>query len=426
MKNGMKLTALLMALVMTLCACGTKGNESTASAAPGTSTEAPGKSTEAPATTAAEKTGPDDSKNVKIGVLVSDVTSAEALAFRAYYEEYIQKQYNVTFMYSDELADAAAEASAIDNFIANNCKAIISFASADRPAQIETCESNGVYYAVATGTLTDEQYETYKNYKYYVGAIGPDLMTEYMAGYDMAKYYLDQGFTKFGMFGGATPYYTEMHIYRAAGMLVAMCEAGKGTYLGASDMGSMIGAIYGAGCQLTPAEIGSVELVGYVGGYDFDDAWFGKLAAVANDPKVEVLLAVGSGQTAFAGFKQASQKLGDIDCYTADSVKLMESGTLNYLAGKFSASIGPIFMAVLSAVQGHPIRNAEGNAFAIGQGYWVATSAEEAKEYYAVDSSKTEPAYTRTMLDKLYNASYSDFETFVKAYSFEEIKGLAK
>ena len=56
-KNGMKLTALLMALVMTLCACGTKGNESTASAAPGTSTEAPGKSTEAPATTAAEKTG---------------------------------------------------------------------------------------------------------------------------------------------------------------------------------------------------------------------------------------------------------------------------------------------------------------------------------------------------------------------------------
>ncbi|MBP5294996.1 MAG: hypothetical protein J6Y95_04675, partial [Lachnospiraceae bacterium] len=229
-----------------------------------------------------------------------------------------------------------------------------------------------------------------------------------------------------GMFGGATPYYTEMHIYRAAGMLVAMCEAGKGTYLGASDFGGMIGAIYGAGCQLEPAVIGEVELVGYVGGYDFDDAWFGKLAAVANDPSVEVLLAVGSCQTAFAGFKQPSQKLGDIDCYTADSVALMESGTLNYLAGKFSASIGPIFMAVLSAVQGKPIRNAEGNAFAIGQGYWVATSAEEAKEYYTVDSSKTEPAYTRTMLDKLYGASYADFEAFVKAYSFEEIKNLSK
>ena len=62
-------------------------------------------------------------ETVKIGVLVSDVTSAEALAFRSYYENYIQKVYNVEFMYSDELADAAAEQSAIDNFIANNCKA---------------------------------------------------------------------------------------------------------------------------------------------------------------------------------------------------------------------------------------------------------------------------------------------------------------
>ena len=54
------------------------------------------------------------------------------------------------------------------------------------------------------------------------------------------------------------------------------------------------------------------------------------------------------------------------------------------------------------------------------------TGAEEAKEYYTVDSSKTEPAYTRTMLDKLYGASYADFEAFVKAYSFEEIKNLSK
>ncbi|MBR3035867.1 MAG: LacI family DNA-binding transcriptional regulator, partial [Lachnospiraceae bacterium] len=227
MKTAKRLLAMLLAamMVLSLAACA----NNTPSTAPAGST-----TPDAPETQAA---GPDDSQNVKIGVLVSDVTSAEALAFRAYYEGYIQKQYNVTFMYSDELADAAAEASAIDNFIANNCKAIISFASADRPAQIEQCETNGVYYAVATGTLTDEQYEKFKTYKYYVGAIGPDLFTEYMAGYEMAKYYLDQGFKKFGMFGGATPYYTEMHIYRAAGMLVAMCEAGKGTYLGANDFG---------------------------------------------------------------------------------------------------------------------------------------------------------------------------------------------
>ena len=128
--------------------------------------------------------------NVKIGVLVADATGAEALAFRSYYENYIQAQYDVTFMYSDELSDAAAEASAIDNFIANNCKAILSFASADRQAQIEKCQENKVWYAVATGTLSAEEYEKYKTYSYYVGAIGPDLATEFKAGYDMAKHYL--------------------------------------------------------------------------------------------------------------------------------------------------------------------------------------------------------------------------------------------
>ena len=370
--------------------------------------------------------GIDDSKNVKIGVLVADATGAEALAFRSYYENYIQKAYNVTFMYSDELADAAAEASAIDNFIANNCKAIISFASADRPAQIRKCAENKVYYAVATGTLSDEEYDEFKDNEYYVGAIGPDLATEFQAGYDMAKFYLDQGKTKFAIFGGATPYYTDMHIYRTAGMLVAMCEAGGGTYNGASDFGSMIGKIYEMNCQLEPAKIGSVEVVSYIGGYDFDDAWFGKLAEAANNPDVEVLLTVGSGLDTFAAFKQESQQLATVDSYTADAVAAMKSGVLNYLAGKYSASIGPIFMATLSAVQGKPIRTANGEALALSQGYWVATSAEEAEKFYAVDSSTEDPAYTRAMLDTLFGASYDDFAKFVSAYSFEEIQNLKK
>lgn len=359
-------------------------------------------------------------KNVKIGVLVSDATSAEALAFRAYYENYIQKQYNVTFMYSDALADASAETSAIDNFIANNCKAIISFSSFDRPAQILQCNNAKVYYAVATGTLSDEEYESVKGLQYYVGAIGPDLNTEFVTGYNMAKYFLDNGNTKFAIFGGAIPYYTDMHIYRAAGMLAAMCEAGNGTYFGATGY-DIIGVIYGMG-KLEATNIGSVDLLGYVGGYDMDDAWFGKCAEMSNIEGLEVLLAVGNGSDFFGALKAPSVQIGSVDAY-ADSYKAaMEAGTLNYLAGKFSASIGPVFIATLSAVQGKAIRNADGNAFALSQGYWVATSADEFNEYYAVDSSSEAPAYTKDMLDKLMGASYSDFESFVSKYSFNEIK----
>lgn len=364
-----------------------------------------------------------DGKVVKMGILVSDTTTAEALAFRSYYEEYIQNQYNVEFMYSDELKDAAGEASAIDNFIANNCKAVISFSSFDRPAQLTQCADAGVYYAVATGTLTEEQYEAVKNNEYYVGAIGPDLMTEYQTGYDMAKYFLDNGKTKFAIFGGAIPYYTDMHIYRAAGMLTAMCENGGGDYKGASDMGAIIGQIYADG-GIETATIGNVELVGYVGGYDMDDAWFGKCAEMAQLPGLEVILAVGNGSDFFAAAKGEGVEIASVDAYADSYKEAMEAGNLNYLAGKFSASIGPIFMATYSAVQGSPIRDSEGNALALSQGYWVATNADEFNEYYSVDSSKEEPAYTKAMLDTLYGADYEKFVEFVSAYSFADIQGM--
>lgn len=95
-------------------------------------------------------------------------------------------------------------------------------------------------------------------------------------------------------------------------------------------------------------------------------------------------------------------------------------------AGKFSASIGPIFIATYRAVLGSPIRTEDGNALALSQGYWVATSPEEFSEYYAVDSSVDSPAYTKGMLDGLLTADYASFEKFVSAYGFKDIQEEAK
>ena len=77
--------------------------------------------------TAAMAKGP-----VKIGVLVSDVSGEEALGFRAYYENYIAQNYDVTFTYTEQLEDAAAEKSAIEKFAAQGYDAILSLAAADR------------------------------------------------------------------------------------------------------------------------------------------------------------------------------------------------------------------------------------------------------------------------------------------------------
>lgn len=373
-----------------------------------------------------EKKELDTSKEVKMGVLVSDTTSAEALAFRKYYTEYIQKQYNVEFVYSDELKDASGEKSAIDTFITNNCKAIISFSSFDRAAQLEQCAKAKVYYAVATGTLTDEEYDTYKENEYYVGAIGPSLDVEYQAGYDMAKYYLDQGKKNFAIFGGALPYYTEMHIYRVAGMLTAMAEAGGdgASYDGAADKEAIVGKIFAEG-NVKTGKIGDIEVSGYVGGYDMDDAWFAKCAEMVQTPGLEVVLAVGNGSDFFGTAAQGTDvKIASVDAYAESYGEAMEAGMLDYLAGKFSASIGPIFMAAYSAVLGAPIRTEEGYALALSQGYWEATSYEQFEEYYSLDSSLEAPAYDKEKLDTLLGADYQTFADFVGAYTFDEIKGL--
>lgn len=422
-----KFWALLLTAAMTvsmLTGCGNeKTDEGAAGNAAGTESAA---GTQTDAAEEADAAELDMSETVKIGILVSDATTAEALAFRNYYTEYIQKQYNVELVYSDELTDAAGETSAIDTFIANNCKAIISFSSFDRAAQIEQCEGAGVYYAVATGTLTEEEYETYKGYEHYVGAIGPSLEVEYQTGYDMAKYYLDQGMTNFAIFGGAIPYYTEMHIYRAAGMLTAMVEAGGegANYKGATDKDAIVAQIFADG-EVTTGAIGTVNVLGYVGGYDMDDAWFGKCAQMAQTPELQVILAVGNGSDFFGTAIEGSDvKIASVDAYASSYGEAMEAGMLDYLAGKFSASIGPIFIATYRSVLGSPIRTEDGSALALSQGYWVATGADEFNTYYAVDSSVEEPAYTKTMLDTLLTADYAEFESFISQYSFDEIDSM--
>lgn len=413
MKKALALVLCLALGVATLTGCGGQ-----------TKTDA--ESTETTKNEETPTTNLDMSRKVKMGVLVSDATTAESLAFQNYYKNYIAKNFNVELMYSDELADAAGEKSAIDTFITNNCKAIISFSSFDRMAQLKQCADAGVYYAVATGTLTEEEYESVKNNEYYVGAIGPSLDVEFQAGYEMAKYYLEQGKTNFAIFGGALPYYTEMHIYRVAGMLTAMVEAGGegANYLGATDAGAIIGKIFETATIETGA-IGTINLLGYVGGYDMDDAWFGKCAQMAQAEGLEAILAVGNGSDFFGTSVQGTDvKIASVDAYASAYGDAMQGGMLDYLAGKFSASIGPIFAATYSSVLGAPIRTEEGNALALAQGYWVATSVEQFNEFYAVDSSAETPAYTKEMLEGLLGADYATFADFVAQYSFEKIKAM--
>ncbi|MBR3245467.1 MAG: substrate-binding domain-containing protein [Parasporobacterium sp.] len=393
--------AVVTMLAFSLAACG--GSNDGGGTAP-----APAGSGTAGGSGAAPAPAPASSGSMKIGVLVADVSGEEAQGFRNYYENYIAPKYDVQFVYTEQLTDAASEKSAIEKFASQGCSAILSFSSSDRALQIETCEENQIYYAVASGMLDNEQYEKYKGYEYFVGQIGPSMDTEYQAGYEMGKYFADKGAKKVAMYGAFIP--NPMHVYRAAGVL-----AGIGaTYGGASDEGGIVGQIFAdQGIDLSKVGANGVELVNYFQGYG--DTTADELNA-AIQAKPDAFLSVGMATTFFAQqLSTAGIDFSDIDSFTAANNASMKDGTLVYLAGKYSSSIGPIFAAVYDAVNGNVVRDNDGNAMSISQGFRIATSAEEFDELVSKDSGDN-PIFSKEILDTVISdkATYDDFVALVE------------
>lgn len=390
-----KILSLVMALLMIgalLAACGGSSSDD--------------KKDSSGSTEAAEK---ETGKTVKIGVLVSDVSGEEAQGFRNYYENYIAKNYNVEFSYTDVLEDAAAEKSAIEKFASQGYDAILSLAASDRAMQIETCAENELYYAVVSGMLDDAQYETYKGNQYFVGQIGPSMQTEYEAGVAMGEYFKNNGAKTVAMYGAFIP--NPMHVYRAAGVLKGI----GATYGGTDDMGAVVGQIFGdQGIDVSKVGANGVELVAYFQGYG--DTTPDELnAAIQKTP--DAFISVGMATTFFAQqLSGAGVKFSDIDSFTGMNNDSMKNGTLSYLAGKYSSSIGPIFAVVYDAVNGNVIRDKDGNALSLSQGYRVATSAAEFDELISKDSGDS-PIYSKAVLDGIISdtATYDAVKTLVES-----------
>lgn len=330
--------------------------------------------------------------DVKIGVLVQDVSGEEALGFRAYYEDYIADQYGVTFTYTDELTDAASEKSAIEKFASQGYQGVISFSSNDRALQIETCESNQIYYAVAAGMLDDDQYEQYKGNKYFLGQVGPSMETEYQAGVDMGKFFADKGIKTVAMYGAFIP--NPMHVYRVAGVL-----SGLGlSYDGSTDEAEVVGKIF-ADQGVDPSKVsGDIEMVAYLQGYG-DTTTDEINAAIQAAP--DAFISVGMATTFFTQqLNAAGIEFSDIDSFTKSNGEAITSGKLVYLAGKYSSSVGPAFALIMNAINGNIVRDADGNAVSISQNYQVATDEATFDEFYKTDNGDN-PIYNKETLDKI-------------------------
>ena len=339
--------------------------------------------------------------DVKIGVLVQDVSGEEALGFRSYYENYVADQYGVTFTYTDELKDAASEKSAIEKFASQGYQAVISLSSNDRALQIETCEENQIYYAVAAGTLDQEQFEKYKTNEYFLGQVGPSMDTEYEAGVEMGKFFADKGIKTAAIYGAFIP--NPMHVYRVAGVL-----SGLGlSYGGATDETNVVGMIFAdQGVDLSKIS-GDIQIVSYLQGYG-DTTTDEINAAIQAAP--EAFISVGMATTFFTQqLNAAGIEFSDIDSFTDSNGEAIKNGKLVYHAGKYSSSVGPAFALVMNAINGNVIRDAQGNAVSLSQNYQVATDEASFDEFFKTDNGDN-PIYNKETLDQIIGDSVT-FDT---------------
>ena len=347
-----------------------------------------------------------NNKAVKIGVLVADASGAEALAFRNYYENYVEKNYDVDFVYSEEIGDnTTKEMEELDKLLAENCNAIISFASCDRPAQITKCEESKVYYAIATGTLSDEDYATYKTKKYFVGQVGPSTFTEYSVGLAMGQYYKsltgDAAVDSIALYVG---FPAPEHVARTAGILtgLGMTYSAFGQLLSGMDI---IGGIYGQdngtanlnNIRTGESGITVTTVLSMAPGAGLDEP----LQAMLAGSKPDALLGVGM-VSAFmsAQLNQKQIPYSDVDAFTSANKTNFESGSMKYLAGKYGSSVGPVFALVMNALNGNVIRNADGHAVSLDQGYMVAKSVTEYNTNYTKESGDS-PIYSKEVLDTI-------------------------
>lgn len=369
------------------------------------------------------KKGIDDMDTVKIGVLVYDSTDSEVIAFKKYYQDYIAKNYPVEFVYSDTISTAEEEVAAIENMINTKAKGIISFSDQDRTASVKMCEEAQIYYAVGAGTLTEEQYEELKGNPYYVGSVGPSLETEEKVGYDMAKHYIDAGAKNFLVYAGGYPF-VDMHKKRTDGMIKAFEEAGV-TYTPGENGG--LG-------RFTSDEYKIDTIDGFP---DEAGAFFGTVGQKVAEKDLEVVVTAALGVELFgASISQANPnlKLGTVASFTDAYTEAFNANPaqVDYLAGKYASSIGPVFVAMFNAITGNvDVTRDGGNAFNLSQEYWVAIGTDAYNKMSEIANSTEKPAYTKGDLDeyiKLVNdkTTFEDFKSFVESSTFEDIENMHK
>lgn len=363
--------------------------------------------------------GKDERAEHKIAVAVYDVTDDEVIAFREYLTGYIQECFpEVEFMYSYAIRSAEDEMAFLKEACEKGAEGVMSFITYDLSEEVAYCASKGVYYMLASGTVTDEAYEAVADDPYFVGVVGPGKEIEHQAGADMAEYFINEmDGDRYILFTGGASIGNEMHRVRSVGALeVFEREFGS---LG-QDVEEL--ALTEEPVKLTVGDIELTVFPGYTTREEVGEAAKKEMESADYD----FALSMFSMYSMVDVFRKEEIKQGVIDCYSMTNKDLFADGTLCYVAGKFSSTIGPSFAAMYNAVTGYGEDFREdGRAFKMIQGYWLSKDKKEYNDQYALATGVYVNAYNYEDLCsvmKIYDksADFDGLKALTEAYTREE------
>ena len=322
----------------------------------------------------------------KIGVIVYNLADEEVVGFREYLQGYIQKTFEIVeFVYSGSIRTQEEEMAFIQDACDQGVEGFLSFRTFDLKAEVELCEKNSAYYLLASGTVSDEEFDSVADNPWFLGMFGPGIELEYQAGLYMAKYFAkDLSNKQYLILSGGAGSGNEMHYQRTLGML--------------NGFSTLSGVTFGKPAEELAATTSTITVsagpysVTIVPGYLSTEEGLVRATNVYTMGRFDVVLSalnVGDFSSVVHG-----SKLGMVDSYNTRNLQLFSNGTLHYLVGKYSSSVGPAFALMLNAVTGYAGDfRSEGKAIKAAQSFWTSDSAEDYSTKYALSQSETMNAY---------------------------------
>ena len=162
-----------------------------------------------------------------IAVLVYNYSDDEVSAFRKYLQDYIGKEFDVDFLYSESINDPDAALEFIERAADYGAEGVMSFNSFDLRKEVGLCADKGMYFMLGSGTVKDDAFKEVEDDPYFLGVVGPGDENEYMAGFNLAENVIkkDTEGTSFFILSGGGCIGNEMHRLRTKGIIEELAEA---------------------------------------------------------------------------------------------------------------------------------------------------------------------------------------------------------